>query len=467
MSGKAPEDAWRAYDANPSGVAEKERLADALYAAPMDVPAGRGAALRTLVEDASVNPALIAKAGWEHLWRDTGLLAGDPAGMAARLEDSALALALLRETYVAHRAAEAALTGVRRRMLLNDAWAATPKLSEALRRQAMHNGGAWLFEADERAALTNAAARAAYLPPRAHPTAPAFAEPLLAEPVTRAVADQYEAWPFPSWTRVMRRTPSSLAADIRRRDPDGPDAIPDPADILIAGCGTGRQAALSAARHPRDRLTAIDISRSSLAFAQARCAALGYGGIDFRLLDLHDVARLDKRFDAILCTGVLHHLPDPEAGWAALTAVLKPGGVMHVMLYSRVARMALQAYRRHLQDLAAGPIDDDVLREARRRILALPDTPRLSESWFTLAGVYDMLLHRHEDPFDVRRIRRAMESLGLALLHFAIPDRDVKAQYRAQHPGDPLRRDFAAWAALERRHPALYGGMYDFWCRKK
>jgi 2-polyprenyl-3-methyl-5-hydroxy-6-metoxy-1,4-benzoquinol methylase len=47
-------------------------------------------------------------------------------------------------------------------------------------------------------------------------------------------------------------------------------------------------------------------------------------------LDLHKISELGQQFDAIYCSGVLHHLPDPEQGWAALTAVLRTGGVIRI-----------------------------------------------------------------------------------------------------------------------------------------
>jgi 2-polyprenyl-3-methyl-5-hydroxy-6-metoxy-1,4-benzoquinol methylase len=450
--------AWRAYDANPSGLAEKARLVSLLHREPSQVPADRGAALAALIADPGVNPAHLSAAAWRHLARDTDLFAGGPDEIAARLETNAFALALLNEAFVALREAEIPLTAVRRWLLLGDRWGGFPKLAAALRAQAAHNGGAWLFDAQERAALSN---EAAYRPKRPQSAAAQFDDD-----VTWKVAGQYEAWPYPQWTRVTRAAPTNLAAAMRRIDPDGPP-LAEPAEILVAGCGTGHQAALTAAQFPNDRITAIDISAASLAYAKARCDALGLVGIDFRRLDLHAVAELGKRFDAILCTGVLHHLPDPEAGWAALEAVLKPGGAMHVMVYSRVARMRINALRRTLADLLDGPIDDDVLREARRRVLAMPQIAiPTGDDFFTLAGVHDLLLHRHEDPFDVPRIRRALERFGLGLVRFNIPVAATAEKYRAARPDDPLRRDFDGWLALERANPTLFARMYDFWCRK-
>ncbi len=460
-------EAWRAYDAAPHGNDEKYYVARLLREDPELFTADRVDNLRTLLSDPKIDPSTISGAGWRHLLRDTDLFAPgrDAAAMAAEFETNALVLTLLTEDCVAAHRAETALTQVRRWLLLEDRWRDFPKLSEALAAQAALNEGAWLFDAEERARLAEApqAIRRAYLPDRPGPAeAGAFDHA-----VTRAVAAQYEGWPYPAWRRVLAAPPSSLAKDVRGRDPDGPDTIPTPADILIAGCGTGRQTAMIALRYPKDHLTSIDISEASLAYARERCAASGLSGIEFRILDLHAVETLGRQFDAILCTGVLHHLPDPEAGWEALNRVLRPGGVMHVMVYSRVARMRIMAWRKALGDLTRRTVDDDLLREIRGRLMALPQSaiPK-NRDFQTLAGVHDLLMHRHEDPFDIPRIRRALERMGLELIQFELPTAKIRAAYRANHPDDPLRRDYAGWTEMERKDPSMFAAMYDLWCRK-
>ncbi len=80
--------------------------------------------------------------------------------------------------------------------------------------------------------------------------------------------------------------------------------------------------------------------------------------------------------------------------------------------------------------------------------------------------MHDLLLHRHEDPFDVPRIRRGIERLGLSLIGFVLPTGAHRARYRREHPGDPLFRDYESWAALEKSEPFLFAAMYEFWCRK-
>lgn len=456
-------EAWKAYDAAPAGFAERRLLSRILDEDSMHDLAGRGESLRTLLTDPDLDPGQFSAAGWHYLRSETELFAGpdDAGALAARLEQNALALTLLREDPVLNAATERALTQVRRRLLVDGRRNDFPRLCAALVAQAALNGGAWSFDEDERALVSaNPDFAPAYLPPRETP-APAAG---FADPVTRKVAEQYEGWPYPPWRRVPKAEPTTLCDHLRELDPGGA-GIAEPAEILIAGCGTGRQVALLARRFPTARLVAIDVSAASLAYARARCGELA--NVEFRLLDLHDVASLGRKFDAVMCTGVLHHLPDPEAGWATLHDALKSGGLMHVMVYSKLARMRIAATRRHLKAFQDRAMSDDLLREVRQTILSRPDIPEFrSRDFFTLAGVHDLLMHRHEDPFDIARIRRAIEALGLKLLRFDIPDPAAKAAYRAERSDDPLQRDFAGWQSIERANPTLYSRMYDFWCRR-
>lgn len=181
------------------------------------------------------------------------------------------------------------------------------------------------------------------------------------------------------------------------------------------------------------------------------------------------MAALGLRFEYIRCTGVLHHLADPEAGWAALAAVLRPGGAMSVMLYSRVANMIVLAARRLVRDLMDAPVTDDILREVRRRVMAAGNEHASSPmmrfvDFSTLAGTYDLLMHRHVDPFDVPRIERAMQRLGLSLLRFNVPDA-FRERYLEQYPHDGQYRDFAAWHRFEVSNPFVFRG-HEFWCQK-
>lgn len=51
--------------------------------------------------------------------------------------------------------------------------------------------------------------------------------------------------------------------------------------------------------------------------------------LDF-VCDITDMPRKDNSYDAILCTQVLEHVPDPQEAVAEMARVLKPGGKMFV-----------------------------------------------------------------------------------------------------------------------------------------
>ena len=63
---------------------------------------------------------------------------------------------------------------------------------------------------------------------------------------------------------------------------------------------------------------------------------------------------LNESFDQIICTGVLHHLAEPDAGLSALRGVLNPDeGAMHVMVYAPYGRTGiymLQEFCRRIGD---------------------------------------------------------------------------------------------------------------------
>jgi len=453
--------AWQAFDLAPGDLDAKRLLARLLRNHPKLARPERREALTRLLTDRQVDPTHIASAGWHAFLADETV---SPEALAARAEADPLVHHLLEQSPVAWLEAERAFTALRRRLLLSGRWRDFPRLVEALRAQATLSGGAWLRDEAEEAALADAPdapIAATYAPP---PWS-ASAALSFADPVTLAVAGQYRSWPYPPWSRVTPPRPTTLPERVAALDGGRPSDLPIAADLLVAGCGTGREAALTALNYPDAKIVAIDFSETSLAYARQRCA--GIPNLEFRLLDLHRVADLGTSFDFISCSGVLHHLPAPEAGWAALAAVLKPGGVMQIMVYSGIAREKIGTARGLIADLLDRPVDDDLLRAVRRRLLEqAPDLLADAYDFYTLAGIHDLVVHRHEDCFDVPRIARAMDSLGLELLRFVLPTRHDRALYLRAHPNDPCFRDIQAWAALERTAPFLFAGMHKFWCRK-
>ena len=91
-------------------------------------------------------------------------------------------------------------------------------------------------------------------------------------------------------------------------------------DILIAGCGTGKNSIDAAMLFPHARVLAIDISLASLAYAKRKTREAGLKNIDYGQADILKLGTLGRIFDRIEVGGVLHHLADPEAGWRVLVS---------------------------------------------------------------------------------------------------------------------------------------------------
>lgn len=459
--------AWRAYRQDPHYLDVTWLLASLLWRSPALAGSERRDDLAALAVDPNVEPESVSAAGWVAVL--AGMTGGDDRAVAEALEGDALAVALLEAAPVNWPDAERRLVRVRRWLLISRAWADFPKLSAALAVQAWLNSGAWDFDDEERARLVSADAGRfvlAYLPLRL-----GAARADVAAGTAAAVARHYERWPYPRWRRIGAQRPRRLPDVVAELDPDLASDIPVAADILVAGCGTGRQAAIAARQYPDARILAIDVSEASLEYARRQCAELGLANLTFEKLDLLRVGELRARFHAVLCVGVLHCLACPEAGWAALADVLQPGGVMQLAFYSLIGRLGVAGARLRLADLVGVPVDDDVIRRARRRMLEAEGDP--SAAWMTrsadfatLEGASDLLLHPHEDPFTVPRIGRALEATGMRLLRFLDAPPPVERAYDAMFPDDPRRRDLAHWAAFEKRHPRVFAGMYRFWCGK-
>lgn len=454
------EAALQGIDLAPDDQAAKHRLALVLQSYPCALP-GREGLLHRLVCDPLVSPDAIAASAWLTLGA-AGNVSIDRGGaaLAAWVERDDFVRDLLEQAPVTVLAAELALTETRRWLLFSGAWERFPLTVAALGRQLELNGGAWPVAADEAAQLANG------VPEAIGSTYPVSVNEAISGGAD-AVAAQYRQWPYPVWSRITAKPPSTLGQLAKSVDPDGALWAREPTRLLIAGCGTGHEAASWANRFPTAEITAIDISSVSLEFARTRCARLGYDNIRFELLDLHQVSKLSTRFDIIVCSGVLHHLARPEAGWAALAGALADDGIMRIMVYSRIARLGLQGLRGKLADLVDKPIDDDVLRAARARLIAQAPQRMTNGDYFTLGGIKDMLFNAHEDLFDIARIERGIAELGLQLLSFSLPLANPPKEHRKRFPHDPLRRDFSVWRTLEQENPLLFQHMYGFWCGRQ
>lgn len=106
---------------------------------------------------------------------------------------------------------------------------------------------------------------------------------------------------------------------------------PEGSRVLEAGCGVGAQTVYLAANSPLAKITAIDISVSSLDEAQQTVRRRGYTNVAFKQADFFDLPFGQESFDHVFVCFVLEHLPEPEAALKALGRVLKKGGTLTVI----------------------------------------------------------------------------------------------------------------------------------------
>ena len=98
--------------------------------------------------------------------------------------------------------------------------------------------------------------------------------------------------------------------------------------VLEGGCGKGRHTQLAARWGARD-VIGIDLS---VAVETAFAATRSLPNAHIIQADIYHLP-LARRFDYAFSVGVLHHLPDPRAGFLALAAKVKPGGYVSAWIY--------------------------------------------------------------------------------------------------------------------------------------
>jgi tetratricopeptide (TPR) repeat protein/2-polyprenyl-3-methyl-5-hydroxy-6-metoxy-1,4-benzoquinol methylase len=288
--------------------------------------------------------------------------------------------------------------------------------------------------------------------------------------VSRQVREQYEENPYPRWVDVARIMQSTtLKASMSAVSADAAPAGNDGGDILIAGCGTGQQSIETAQMYPDARILAVDLSLSSLAYAQRKTRALGLRNIDYAQADILRLGSLDRTFDLIQSTGVLHHLADPLAGLRVLVKLLRPRGLMHLAFYSEAGRQPMVAARKFIAQRGYRPTLADI-RRCRQELMAekpanLPDVAELSD-FYSTSACRDLLFHVAEQRMTLPQIETFLAAEGLAFVGFQLEAR-VTASYRQTFPADTAMTDLATWHAFEQQHPYVFAGMYAFWVRHR
>ncbi len=301
----------------------------------------------------------------------------------------------------------------------------------------------------------------------------------IVDEVSREVAAMYETNPYPRWIHLARRPAMDVRAILLRDYPHAAqiDFGQGPLEVLMPGAGTGQHPLSVATSYDRARVTAVDLSRTSLAYGKRKARELSITNIDFLRGDILDLPKLGRIFDHVECVGVLHHMRDPKQGLLAISSVTRPGAFIRLGLYGEAGRRIVVKAR---DEIAAAklPATLEGLREFRKRVMTgkLRRLRQLTEweDFWSASLLRDLCFHVQEHRFTIQKLRAFLEGSGLRFIGFEATagaaaravDGGPFELYRSRFwSSDRAMTDLANWEQLEREKSQLFAG-YAFVCQK-
>ncbi len=295
----------------------------------------------------------------------------------------------------------------------------------------------------------------------------------ITDSVSIEVQNQYEQNPYPRWKHISIGQLKNISELILRDNQEAKDRLPnelfnEKTPILIAGCGTGQQPITKAMRFPNSKVTAIDISRRSLAYAKKKSHDLNVKNINFYHADILNIPKNIGQFYYIECCGVLHHMKDPVQGWKKLLEILKPKGVMKIALYSSTARELISKERKKISFLNLSQDSNSIrkYREALKKQVPPSKITRKFADFYSLSECRDLLFHQHEKCYSWNEIEDICNDLNLTFLGLC-DNTKIKNAFIKQFPNAKNSSSFEKLKAFEKAHPSMFVSMYQFFVQKE
>lgn len=199
--------------------------------------------------------------------------------------------------------------------------------------------------------------------------------------------------------------------------------------VLVAGGGTG-DSVIFLAEQLQDtaaEVVYLDMSEASMNVAKSRASIRGLNNITWVQGSLLDIPALDiGTFDFINCTGVLHHLENPEQGLSVLNNVLNDDGAMTIMVYATYGRTAVYQIQALMRFVNSNESDANAKVENCKTIInSLPE-----KHWYKMFArmypddnissdieLYDLFLHSQDRAYTIPELYEYIENEGLNILH--------------------------------------------------
>jgi len=100
--------------------------------------------------------------------------------------------------------------------------------------------------------------------------------------------------------------------------------------VLEVGAGTGEH--VHFVRHSFDEYTLTDLDPKTLDVARKKLGALPDGKVKFEAQPAGDLSYADNSFDRLIAVHVLEHIEKPHLAVQEWRRVLKPGGVLSILI---------------------------------------------------------------------------------------------------------------------------------------
>ena len=292
---------------------------------------------------------------------------------------------------------------------------------------------------------------------------------------SKEVKNQYELNPYPRWryNSYAKKNKLNFLSVINSEispntiKPNSVQLTNKKINILIAGCGTGIQI-IEASRYSNCEITAIDLSNSSISYAKRKVDEYGLKNINFIEMDLLELTSLNKRFDLIECSGVLHHMNEPSKGLSNLFDVLEPEGFLKLGLYSKYAREEILKARKLIKEKDIKP-NIDGIRNFRNDLLngEIKEVNEISNwsDFYSTSMCRDLCFHSHENCYTLIEIKNMLKISNLEFLGFTL-SKEIKDKYQIDNKDKDSLKNLELWDKFEKLNPNSFREMYQFWARK-
>lgn len=295
--------------------------------------------------------------------------------------------------------------------------------------------------------------------------------------ISQEVQALYELNPYPRWVATqVYPNPITIKElfDLVKLNPEFRDEeYSEAPEILMGGCGTGQNSIGTASSFKDSKLTAVDLSLNSLSYAVRKTKELHVNNIKYIQADILDLRKLNKQFDIVESSGVLHHMSNPLEGWRILVDCTKPKGLMKICLYSRIARKDIIRNRELMKDRnLSGTLQDirflrnEIIKGENRDFIFLKNIPSMLD-FYTTSGCRDLLFHVQEHQFSLIQLDEIIKNLGLKFIGFAFYEHDevIRDKFKQEVPNGS-EYSLLDWHKFELNNPSTFISMYQLWLKK-